>query len=83
MTNAGGSVTVVFTDEYGEDFDAYTVDPDTGVGEKFSDGSAVNLPQTGVNSLALAGTLAGAAAVALLGVGAVIASGKLRRKEEE
>ena len=83
MTNAGGSVTVVFTDEKGEDFDAYTVDPDTGVGEKFSDGSAVNLPQTGVNSIALAGTLAGASAVTLLGVGAVIMSGKLRRKEEE
>ena len=82
MTNAGGSVTVVFTDENGEDFDAYTLDPDTGVGEKFSDGSAVNLPQTGVNSLALAGALAGASALTLLGVGAVIASGKLRKKEE-
>ena len=83
MTNAGGSVTVVFTDEKGEDFDAYTVDPDTGVGEKFSDKSVVNLPQTGVNSLALAGYLAGASAITLLGVGAVIASGKLRRKEEQ
>jgi len=83
MTNAEGSVTVVFTDEKGEDFDAYTVDPDTGVGEKFSDGSAVNLPQTGVNSLALTGTLTGAAAVALLGLGAVIMSGKLRKKEEQ
>ena len=83
MTNAGGSVTVVFTDEKGEDFDAYTVDPDTGVGEKFSDGSVVNLPQTGVNSLALAGTLAGASAITLMGIGAVICSGKLRRKEDE
>ena len=83
MTNAEGSVTVVFTDEKGEDFDAYTVDPDTGVGEKFSDGSAVNLPQTGVNSLALTGTLTGAADVALLGLGAVIMSGKLRKKEEQ
>ena len=83
MTNASGSVTVVFTDDKGEDFDAYTVDPDTGIGEKFSDGSVVNLPQTGVNSLALAGTLAGASAITLLGVGAVIASGKLRRKEYE
>jgi hypothetical protein len=83
MTNVGGSVTVVFTDENGEDFDAYNLDPDTGVGEKFSDGSAVNLPQTGVNSLALAGTLAGACAVTLLGMGAVIKSGKLRKKEDE
>ena len=82
MTNEGGSVTVVFTDEKGEDFDAYNLDPDTGVGEKFSDGSVVNLPQTGVNSLALAGTLAGASAVALLGLGVVIWSGKLRKKEE-
>ena len=83
MTNAGGSVTVVFSDKDGEDFDAYTVDPDTGIGEKYSDGSVVNLPQTGVNSLALVGTLAGASAITLLGVGAVIASGKLRRKEYE
>ena len=83
MTNAGGSVTVVFTDEKGEDFDAYTVDPDTGVGEKFSDGSVVNLPQTGVNSLAIAGALAGASALTLLGIGTVICSGKLRKKENE
>ncbi len=83
MTNVGGSVTVVFTDKNGEDFDAYTVDPDTGIGEKFSDGSAVNLPQTGNNSLAMAGALAGASALTLLGVGAVIKSGKLRKKEDE
>ena len=83
MINYDNSVTVVFSDDNGKAFDAYNLDPDTGIGERFSDKSVVNLPQTGINSLALAGTLAGASAITLLGIGAVIGSGKRRKKEEK
>ncbi|MCR5601114.1 MAG: hypothetical protein K6G33_10295 [Ruminococcus sp.] len=83
MINYDNSVTVIFSDEDGKTFDAYNLDPDTGIGERFADKSVVNLPQTGINSLALAGTLAGASAITLLGIGAVIRSGKLRKKEDE
>lgn len=82
MENYGGTVTVVLTDTNGEDFDAYTVDPDTGIGERFSDKKAVNLPQTGNNSLKA--LLLAFSAFLLSGFGffAVRKSGVLRRRND-
>ncbi len=83
MENYGGSVTVVLTDSNGEDFDAYTVDPDTGIGERFSDKRTVNLPQTGNYSLKT--LLLAFSAFLLTGLGcfAVRRSGVLRRRNDE
>ena len=82
MQNYGGSVTVVLTDANGEDFDAYTVDPDTGIGEQFSDKSTVNLPQTGNNSLKALLLVFSAFLLSGFGCFAVRKSGVLRRKND-
>ena len=83
MTNLGGTVTIVLLDENGEDVDAYTVDPVTGIGEASSDESEVNLPQTGNNSLTVLLTAAGAFLMTVFGFAAVRFSGLFRRKKEQ
>ena len=83
MTNLGGTVTVVLEDENGEALDAYTVDPETGIGERFSDQSTVNLPQTGNNSLKTLMMMLGAFLLTVCGFLAVRKSGMLRRRNNE
>ena len=83
MTNLGGTVTVVLEDENGEALDAYTVDPETGIGERFSDESTVNLPQTGNNSLRTLMMMLGAFLLTVCGFLAVRKSGMLRRRNNE
>ncbi|SHM54545.1 hypothetical protein [Ruminococcus flavefaciens] len=83
MINADDSVTVALYDENKEPFDAYILDPDTGKGEIHSDKSAVNLPQTGNNSLGTAGMAAAAMMFTIAGAFAVVKSGLLRKKENE
>lgn len=83
MTNLGGTVTVVLEDENGEALDAYTVDPETGIGERFSDESTVNLPQTGNNSLKTLMMMLGAFLLTACGFLAVRKSGMLRRRNNE
>ena len=83
MTNLGGTVTVVLEDENGEALDAYTVDPETGIGERFSDESTVNLPQTGNNSMTNLLVALGAFLLTGFGCFALKQSGMLRRKKEE
>ena len=83
MTNYGGTVTVVLEDENGEALDAYTVDPETGIGERFSDQSTVNLPQTGNNSLRTLLMMIGAFMLTACGFIAVRKSGMLRRRNNE
>lgn len=83
MENYGGSVTVVLKDANGEDFDAYTVDPDTGIGERFSDKQIVNLPQTGNFSLKTQLLAISAFLLTGFGIFAVRGSGMLRRKNDE
>ena len=70
-------------DANGEDFDAYTVDPDTGIGERFSDKQIVNLPQTGNFSLKTQLLAISAFLLTGFGIFAVRGSGMLRRKNDE
>jgi LPXTG-motif cell wall-anchored protein len=79
IENAGGTVTIVLLDENGNDLDAYTVDPDTGIGERFSDESEVNLPQTGMSGIHKA--LTGLAA--LMGITGMALIKKSRKENEE
>ena len=83
MINADDSVTVAVYDENDVPFDAYTLDPNTGVGELFSDKSEVSLPQTGNNSLGTAGMVSAAMMAIIAGAFAVLKSGILRKKENE
>ncbi|MBQ9907980.1 MAG: LPXTG cell wall anchor domain-containing protein, partial [Oscillospiraceae bacterium] len=83
MTNYGGTVTVVLEDANGEALDAYTVDPETGIGERFSNESTVNLPQTGNNSLRTMLMMIGAFMLTACGFFAVRKSGMLRRRNNE
>ena len=83
MINADDSVTIAVYDENEQPLDAYILDPNTGTGELHSDKSAVNLPQTGNNSMAMAGTAAAAMALTVAGAFALAKSGMLRKKEDE
>lgn len=81
-TNADGTLSIVLTDENGKVLDTYIIDPVTGIGTS-SDGSEVNLPQTGNNSLKTVTAASAALALTLFGSYAVVKSGILRKKEDE
>ena len=78
--NADGTLSITL---YGDDetiLDVYTIDPMTGVGSA-SDGSEVNLPQTGVTSPQTAMLGFGAVGMTALGLFMIYKSGK--RREED
>lgn len=81
-TNADGTLSIVLTDEGGKVLDTYVIDPVTGIGTS-SDGSEVNLPQTGNNSLKTVTAATAALALTLLGSFAVVKSGVICKKEDE
>lgn len=81
-TNADGTLSIVLTDESGKVLDTYVIDPVTGIGTS-SDGSEVNLPQTGNNSMKAVAATSAALALTLLGSFAVVKSGVIRKKEDE
>ena len=81
-TNADGTLSIVLTDESGKVLDTYVIDPVTGIGTS-SDGSEVNLPQTGNNSMKTVAATSAALALTLLGSFAVVKSGVIRKKEDE
>lgn len=81
-TNADGTLSIVLTDESGKVLDTYVIDPVTGIGTN-SNGSEVNLPQTGNNSMKTVAATSAALALTLLGSFAVVKSGVIRKKEDE
>lgn len=81
-TNADGTLSIVLTDESDKVLDTYVIDPVTGIGTS-SDGSEVNLPQTGNNSMKTVAATSAALALTLLGSFAVVKSGVIRKKEDE
>lgn len=81
-TNADGMLSIVLTDENGKVLDTCVIDPVTGIGTS-SDGSEVNLPQTGNNSPKTITATSSALVLALFGSYAVVKSGVLRKKEDE
>lgn len=81
-TNADGTLSIVLTDESGKVLDTYVIDPVTGIGTS-SDGSEVNLPQTGNNSMKTVAATSAALALTLLGSFTVVKSGVIRKKEDE
>lgn len=81
-TNADGTLSIVLTDESGKVLDTYVIDPVTGIGTN-SNGSEVNLPQTGNNSMKAVAATSAALALTLLGSFAVVKSGVIRKKEDE
>ena len=80
--NKDGSVTVELKDADGKMIDKYTIDPETGKGTD-ANGEAVELPQTGINSLGTAGAAVGAVMLMLAGAAAVYGSGVIRKKEND
>ncbi len=81
-TNADGTLSIVLSDENGNVLDTYVIDPVTGIGTS-SNGSEVNLPQTGNNSLKTVTAASAALALTLIGSFAVVKSGVIRKKEDE
>ena len=81
-TNADGTLSIVLTDESGKVLDTYVINPVTGIGTS-SDGSEVNLPQTGNNSMKAVAATSAALALTLLGSFAVVKSGVIRKKKDE
>lgn len=81
-TNADSTFSIVLTDESGKVLDTYVIDPVTGIGTS-SDGSEVNLPQTGNNSLKTVTAATAGLALTLFGSFAVAKSGVIRKKEDE
>lgn len=83
MINYDNSVTVVLFDENKESFDAYILDPDTGVGVIHSNKRLVALPQTGNNSLGAVSAAAAAILLTIAGSFVVVRSGMLRKRKKE
>ena len=77
----GGRV-ITISDKSGKVLDKYTIDPKTGKGSD-SDGEAVDLPQTGNNSMTNLFILLGAIMSVIMGAFAIRASGVIRRREDE
>jgi LPXTG-motif cell wall-anchored protein len=82
LTEDGLSYRVQLTDADGNELMEYSVNPFTGYGET-SFGNAVELPQTGVTSPRTAAAAAGALALTVSGLFAVLKSGFIRRKDQE
>lgn len=78
--NADGTVEIVLYDKTGEILDIYTIDPITGIGTA-SDGSEVNLPQTGIVSPTTA--LVGIGAMSMTIVGVLLIGISRKRRDEE
>ena len=76
-----GSIVVTLTDADGNVRDTYTIDPMTGKGVS-ADGSAVDLPQTGITSAGSLLTMLAAFLMTAFGALAVFASGILRRRKD-
>lgn len=81
-TNADGTLSIVLTDKDGKVLDTYVIDPVTGIGTS-NNGSEVNLPQTGNNSVKTVTAASAALALTLLGSFAVVKSGVLRKKKDD
>jgi hypothetical protein len=81
-TNADGTLSIILTDEAGKVLDTYVINPVTEIGTN-SDGSEVNLPQTGNNSMKTVTAASAALALMFLGSLAVVKSGILRKKKDE
>lgn len=77
--NTDGTVTIILYGENGEVLDTYTINTVTGEGTA-SDGSAVNLPQTGITSPLTAAMGFGAAFLTTAGI-ALITVSKKRRED--
>jgi hypothetical protein len=76
-----GSLVVTLTDAEGNVRDTYTIDPMTGKGVS-ADGSAVDLPQTGITSAGSLLTVFAAFLMIAFGTLAVCGSGILRRRKD-
>ncbi len=81
-TNADGMLSIILSDENGKVLDTYVIDPVTGIGTS-SNGSEVNLPQTGNNSLKTVTAASAALTLTLIGSFAVIKSDVIHKKEDE
>ncbi|WP_028521249.1 FMN-binding protein [Ruminococcus flavefaciens] len=80
--NDKGEREITITDKTGKVLDKYTVDPKTGKGTD-SEGKAVDLPQTGNNSVTNLLILLGAVMFMVTGAFAVRASERFRRREDK
>ena len=80
--NDKGEREITITDKTGKVLGKYTVDPQTGTGTD-SEGEAVDLPQTGNNSMTHLLILLGAIMSVVIGAFAIKASGMIRRRENE
>jgi hypothetical protein len=79
--NRDGTYSIILSDDKGNVLDTYTIDPTTGKG-KNSNGDAVDLPQTGNNSLDTVTLVTIAVIFTLVGAYAIAKSGFYRKKEE-
>ena len=81
-SDENGRRVITISDKSGKVLDKYTIDPKTGKGSD-SDGEAVDLPQTGNNSMTNLFILLGAIMSVIMGAFAIRASGVIRRREDE
>ena len=79
--NGDGSFSITLSDDKGNVLDTYTVDGETGKG-KDSKGNAVDLPQTGNNSVKTVAAAAVAVGLMTVGAGAAYVSGVGRKKQD-
>ena len=77
-----GALSIVLTDEEGNELDTYTIDLTTGIGTD-TEGEEVNLPQNGSHSLTELLMAVTAFMMTAPGGYAVCASGILRRKLDQ
>lgn len=80
-STADGDREITITDSKGNVLDKYTIDPKTGKGVN-SANEAVDLPQTGINSMYKLFTILGAFIMIGLGIICIKGSMKVRRREE-
>ena len=78
--NEDGTLSITLTDENGEVLDTYVIDPVTGKGAS-SDGTEVNLPQTGITSPGTAAVAVGSVFMIVIGTALVYTSRKRREDE--
>lgn len=81
IKNEGGILTIELRDVDGAIYATYEIDSVTGIGTR-SDGSEVNLPQTGNNSLKTVIAVSAALTLTIAGAYSVAKSGVIRKKED-
>ena len=77
-----GNYEITITDKTGKVLDKYTIDPKTGTGTNSAD-EAVDLPQTGNNSMTDLFMVLSAVMTTVIGAFAVKISGICRRRKDE